>query len=488
MKMMSLYRAICVCVVGLGPVVACSETSEPDPCFPLPAGAQLAVHGTTYQGTTLQGQSAEYMQGQGTSLQGVSPAIMQQQGTRLQGASPDYMSQQGTSLQGEPPGVMTQQGTSLQGDPPGIMQLQGTSLQGDPPGIMPLQGTSLQGQSPDYMSQQGTSLQGDPPGIMQLQGTSLQGDPPGIMQLQGTSLQGDPPGIMQLQGTSLQGHATLDMPNQGTSLQGEGNIMEQQGTRLQVSAGRQPRSAQPRAYRGLADLNGAHLQIAADTSNAVTVQDGQLVARGFASTASLKGTSLTGVAPDGRTFRIEIVKVTLDGKTERADLLVDGLPACQLDQHGLFVAGRWDAQAAHVADPDVVTYSCMDGVIAKCVSWGYAPWLTGDDVHASCTRLARADYCGTGTPWTMDGTEINVYDTLGVQPESTAADMKFEAAWGTRGALCVARPRYEVRQAGRTVLPGCFASLPRCGSLDEGVALGAVLANRSRVTPIAACE
>ena len=438
MKAISLYRTICVCVVGLGPVVACTDTSEPDPCFPLPAGAQLAVRGTTYQGTTLQGQTADYMQGQSTSLQGDPPGIMQLQGT---------------SLQGESPRVMTQQGTSLQGDPPGLMQMQGTSLQGDPPGLVQMQGTSLQGESPQFMQQQGTSLQGGPPGV------------------RGTSLQGDPPGIMPLQGTSLQGHATLDMPNQGTSLQA-----------------RTKRAAQPRAYRGLADLNGAHLQIAADTSNAVTVKDGQLVARGFASTASLKGTSLTGVAPDGRTFRIEIVKVALDGKTERVELLVDGLAACQLDQHGLFVAGRWDAQAAFVADPDVVTYSCMDGVIAKCVNWGYAPWLTDDAVHASCTRLARADYCGTGTPWTMDGTEINVYDTLGVQPESTAAEMKFEAAWGTNGALCVARPRYEVHQAGRTVLPTCFASLPRCNNLDEGVALGAVLANRSRVTPIAACE
>jgi hypothetical protein len=248
------------------------------------------------------------------------------------------------------------------------------------------------------------------------------------------------------------------------------------------------RARQPRSYKGLGDLNGARLTIAADTSNAVTVQDGQLVARGFSSTASLQGTSLTGIAPDGRTFRIEIVKVTLDSRTERVDLLVDGLPACQLDQYGVFVPGRWDAQATHIDDPDVVTYSCMDGVIAKCVNWGYAPWLTDADVHASCTRLARADYCGNGIPWTMDGTEINIYDTLGILPESTAGDMKFEAAWGTSGALCVSRPRYQIEDSGRRVLPSCFASLPKCTSLDDAVPLGAVLANRSRVTPIEACK
>jgi hypothetical protein len=320
---------------------------------------------------------------------------------------------------------------------------------------------------------------------MQGQGTTLQGTPG--MQNQGTTLQGDPP-FMQQQGTSLQGATQQIGSNQGTTLQGDPG-MTNQGTSLQGSAAQAgQRARQPRSYKGLADLNGAHLVIAADTSNAVTVKDGQLVARGFSSTASLKGTSLTGIAADGRTFRIELVKVTLDGRTERVDLLVDGLPACQLDQYGVFVPGRWDAGATHVDDPDVVTYSCMDGVIAKCVSWGYAPWLTGADVHASCTRLARADYCGNGVPWTMDGTEINVYDTLGILSESPAGDMKFEAAWGTSGALCVSRPRYQIEESGRMVVPSCFASLPRCSSLDEAGPLGAVLANRSRVTPIEACK
>ncbi|HEY0989121.1 MAG TPA: ADYC domain-containing protein [Kofleriaceae bacterium] len=343
--------------------------------------------------------------------------------------------------------------------------------------------TSLEGQVSDYMQGQGTTLQGTPG--MQNQGTSLQGDPP-FMQNQGTSLQGDPPSLMQQQGTSLQGDP--GMTNQGTSLQGDPG-MTNQGTSLQGGAAQAgERARQPRSYKGLGDLNGAHLVIAADASNAVTVKDGQLVARGFPGTASLKGTSLTGIAADGRTFRIELVKVTLDGRTERVDLLVDGLPACQLDQYGVFVPGRWDAKATHVDDPDVVTYSCMDGVIAKCVSWGYAPWLTDTDVHASCTRLARADYCGNGVPWTMDGTEINIYDTLGILSESTAGDMKFEAAWGTSGALCVSRPRYQIEESGRMVLPGCFASLPRCSSLDEAGPLGAVLANRSRVTPIEACK
>ena len=67
--------------------------------------------------------------------------------------------------------------------------------------------------------------------------------------------------------------------------------------------------------------------------------------------------------------------------------------------------------------------------------------------------------------------------------------MTFEAAWGPSGALCAARTRYEVHNAkGKTLLPACFASLPKCGSLDEAVPLGAMLANRSMTMPIAACK
>jgi hypothetical protein len=296
------------------------------------------------------------------------------------------------------------------------------------------------------------------------------------MRLQGTSLQGESD-FMSQQGTTLQGEF---VSMQGTTLQGE--FVNMQGTRLQAAA-------QPRAYRGLRDLDGAHLAIATDASNAVILRDGQLVARGFADTASLRGTAIAATAPDGREFRLEIVAATLDGATERVEIHVDGQPACQPGMHGVFVAGRWDAQAAYVDDAGLVTYSCMDGVIAKCVDWGYAPWLTDASVHASCTRMARADYCGNGTPWTLDGTGISIVDRLGISTGSAGSDLTFEAAWGPSGALCVAKSRYAIEDgAGRTVVPGCFATLPRCRGLDDTAAQDAVLANRSRVMPIAACR
>lgn len=300
---------------------------------------------------------------------------------------------------------------------------------------------------------------------MEANGTGLQSTPPDE-DLQGTSLQGAGPGE-DVQGTSLQG-ATPGEEDQGTNLQG---------------------GRATRAYRGLDDLNGASLALEADAGSVVTLRDGQLVATGFPDTAALQGVAITATAPDGRQFTVEVAAVILDGRTQRVELSVDGLPVCDREMHGLFVPGRWDARGTHVADPDIVTYSCMDGVIAKCVSWGYAPWLTDADVHSACTRLARADYCGNGTPWTLDGTHVNIYDQLGIGAPATAGTMQFEAAWGPGGAICAARTRYEIHDdAGHTLEPSCFASLPRCTSLDDDDALGAMLANKSDVTPIAACE
>ncbi|HTE53007.1 MAG TPA: ADYC domain-containing protein [Kofleriaceae bacterium] len=368
------------------------------------------------------------------------------------------METQGTSLQGARPDIETQ-GTGLQGARPGE-QDQGTSLQGAPPEI-PIQGTSLQGAPPD-VPVQGTSLQGGPPEIP-LQGTSLQGASPEVP-VQGTSLQGVPPEV-PLQGTSLQG-APPEMPIQGTSLQG----------------GRARRS-----YRGLGDLNGARLRLASG-AGAVSLRDGEMVAPGFDDSAALEGIELEATAPDGRLFRVEVTRATLDGRTRLVELAADGLPVCEPGQAGVIVTGRWDATGAHVDDPDVVTFSCASGVIAKCVTWGYAPWVVGPDVHAACTRMARADYCGDGTPWTMDGTHIGVFDTLGVRARLAAGTMVFEAAWSPAGAVCIARTRYEIHEGSDRLEPACVADLPTCAGLDDPTAGGAVLANDSNVSPIAACE
>ena len=56
------------------------------------------------------------------------------------------------------------------------------------------------------------------------------------------------------------------------------------------------------------------------------------------------------------------------------------------------------------------------------------------DYHQACTRMLRADYCGDGTPHTVDGTLINIYDGIGIQRDTD--DWAFEAEWTTTGARC----------------------------------------------------
>jgi hypothetical protein len=63
--------------------------------------------------------------------------------------------------------------------------------------------------------------------------------------------------------------------------------------------------------------------------------------------------------------------------------------------------------------------------------------------------MARADYCGDGTPHTREGTMINIWDRLpapgpiqshgGLLPP---LGMLFEAGWSPDGAVCLSRARW----------------------------------------------
>jgi len=133
-------------------------------------------------------------------------------------------------------------------------------------------------------------------------------------------------------------------------------------------------------------------------------------------------------------------------------------PACPADSDGRRVAiplaATWDERGDRSASSSLFTFGCTSGVIAKCYRWGYRPWLTGYGAdmaatHWTCTRLARADYCGDGVSNTHDGTLINLWDRLpapgpiqshgGLLPP---LGMLFEAGWGTSGAVCMAHWRW----------------------------------------------
>ena len=91
--------------------------------------------------------------------------------------------------------------------------------------------------------------------------------------------------------------------------------------------------------------------------------------------------------------------------------------------------------------------TCTSGAIGKCIRWGYRPWeqTPGEAplraLHKACVYMTRADYGGDGGTNTRDGTLVHVCDRFGIRPCIEGAPMQFEAAWGERGATCVARTR-----------------------------------------------
>jgi len=203
---------------------------------------------------------------------------------------------------------------------------------------------------------------------------------------------------------------------------------------------------------------------------------------------SKQGTDLYGSAIEMVTDSGDVLDVVV-ADTVKANgviwyqLTFKDVNVCGEDGWGLFVDGVWDASGnrldeavfgKHIVDK---SFSCDTGVIAKCVDWGYDPAIVGSDAHLTCTRMARADYCGDGESWTEDGTLIDVFDDLGVWPykgNGQGQGFSFEAGWGPDGAVCVQKTRYRERED-----PKCFEELPRCSSWKSALHEGAWLGNAS---------
>jgi hypothetical protein len=258
-----------------------------------------------------------------------------------------------------------------------------------------------------------------------LQGANLQG-----ANLQGANLQG-----MNLQGILVAGATLADAPLYNVRVERGEVVAEQGGATLRGTA-----------------LVGAHF-LAQAHNTAVSPATTAVIQYRVAAIQS----ELTKYDPTatGNTFLY-----TLE---QWVDDTASWQPACSPDTDGRNVAiplaAVWDEHGDRSESSAMFTFGCTTGVIAKCYRWGYRPWVTGygdlTTMHQTCTRLARADYCGNGMPHTHDGTLINVWDTLpppgpiqkhgGLLPP---LGMMFEAGWDTGGAVCLSHARWLLDDGG----------------------------------------
>ena len=176
---------------------------------------------------------------------------------------------------------------------------------------------------------------------------------------------------------------------------------------------------------------------------------------------TIRGAVLTSTDSEGRSVTLKIQDVKLDPKDAEREVYLYTVVyqniensqwqnICQPDRDNLAkalsLAGQWDSRGNHI-DNQRITFACTNSALAKCVRWGYKPWkiVRGNslrDYHQACTRMVRADYCGTGVAHTEDGTKIDIYDRLGIQKRTTNSGMEFEAAWKPDGAVAIGRTRF----------------------------------------------
>ncbi|MEO8698494.1 MAG: ADYC domain-containing protein [Kofleriaceae bacterium] len=251
---------------------------------------------------------------------------------------------------------------------------------------------------------------------------------------------------INMQGINMQGINMQGINMQGINMQGfalgGATLSGQAIDNLHVEAGELVGIRSGVAVRGTA-LAGTHLFASGTDAAGAPVQVEYRISAVQAELASYDPTHT------GSTYLYSLDQWVTDTSTWSA--------ACSADADGrrvaIPVASTFDAQGDRVYVPGMFTFGCTTGVIAKCYRWGYRPWVAGygnlDDMHWTCTRLARADYCGDGTSHTHEGTRINVWDKLpapgpiqkhgGLLPP---LGMIFEAGWDTHGAVCLSRGRW----------------------------------------------
>lgn len=222
----------------------------------------------------------------------------------------------------------------------------------------------------------------------------------------------------------------------------------------------------------------------------LVLDDGRTLARD-----QLVGAVLTLRGEDGARQRVKIESIAADPRDPTREVLLYRFTAQD-------AAGAWqplcppDPAGERLGFPqpgpqgDIVIW-CTAGALGKCVRFGYAPWRILPDgtalapYHRACVNMMRADYCGDDRPTTRDGTLIEIYDRIGVNPmRPEDGEFRFEAVWGEQGALCVAHTRISENVSLEGVAEMCPRLADRVGTVcteQSAARFGTpLLFNRSR--------
>jgi hypothetical protein len=256
-----------------------------------------------------------------------------------------------------------------------------------------------------------------------------------------------------------------------------------------------PAAVSATGYAAAADTSPVDVAsiVAEGTQFRVTLTDGRVLR-----SAALVGANLIVALPSGSTkVRIAAVERDPDAKTDDIWLhtllteLPDGSSQSMCDpgpdgrRQGFPIATSWDVDGtAHAVAPEEFDIVCTSGARAKCVRFGYRPWVPAElELHGACTRMVRADYCGNAVATTRDGTVIDMFDDRRIQTADNDPAQEFEAGWAPKGAVCVRHVRVKENISLESLAASCPRLAEKVGSMcTEGVArsLGARLFNRSR--------
>jgi uncharacterized protein YjbI with pentapeptide repeats len=192
-------------------------------------------------------------------------------------------------------------------------------------------------------------------------------------------------------------------------------------------------------------LNGISLNGVTLTGTSVT----NTLISGVRNGTTLSGAGMVGSVMTANTSTGSQVSVRIDGAYKltgaNADVWVYNMKyetttgwvaLCAGSNEAMAFPGTWNyGTTRHQWDANLFTLACRGATFAKCYELGYKGDSKLDTYHQTCIRAHRADYCGDGVSYTVDGIQINIFDNLGLQADTQA--WRVEANWTPDGAVCV---------------------------------------------------